>query len=653
MRPPEDPKAQRIQRSVQALVSLIRREGITDIENVDLALTVVRKKLHDFFARQRLQKRSRGVISLLGLKKRNGQDLWDPHLGEEHTELPQTDEQRRSARIVGLLHRVSLTWAFYRFVVQLYIFFAVIFRICFEVPRDPVSWSIEFVLIDLSSWLTIAYRFIEPRDDKGIITFAPRETAKAYAKGWFAFDLLGALPFDFIGLAIAADWAKCTVRFHRCGFIAPYWQLNRLLNCRGMFDTFHDVLEMVMLKFSIHPYTARLISNILNFAALTHSVACGLFLLFVIQYEDFETLHVDSGKMLSQVGITFQYFACMDWAAKNLSGQNSGNSFPNDWWQLLYNVATAFIGVTFFAILLATIANYVSRPSPLSNFCDDLDAIMDIMDYKGFPRFIQDEILGHMRHSYNARTHLLTYNTVLGELPTDLLERILLKEGIDTLASVPLFKPHLPNKRFVVNLAKLLQPNIFPPHHVVFEKGERGNAMYFVSQGWLAVVDDEDHAKVKFRINHGGFVGEIALLMDGLRTATVVVGDQFCNVMTLWKESFGRLSNQFPQIFRAMHEQARERFMELNKHLFDNARLLGEVEEQSKKLRCAAEVIVRHDQEKNEPRRRSIMVALSGVFPPPDVREDGEDERQDDRDDDDALQSASLGSRMINVGPSS
>lgn len=613
---PTDEKASRTTRCVNALVSLLLKEDVRQTSRFDRAVEILRPRLVAYLARKRLQKRSRGIISILGVKQRHGKDLVDPHLGEVLTDIPETDEQRHENIMIGRMQRFETAWAFWRFAVQMYIFCAVLFRICFEVARDPVSWAFEFVLIDLSSWLTIAYRFVAYKDDKGIPRYDSAAQRRRYLRGWFWLDLLGAIPFDFIGMAIPAEWAKCTVRFHRCGFLAPYWQLNRLLNCRGMFDAFNDVLEVVLLKFSIHPYVARVALSYVNFVSAVHFFACGAFLLFVIYYKDFEAFTAGPNA-LDQVGFVFQYAASMDFVSKNMVGQDAGVSFPDNFVQLVYNVVVSISGCALFALMLATIANYVSRPSAEATFQQDMDAIIDIMAYKKFPPELQRDTLKLMRHRHANRTHLLTHHEVLDGMPDELLDRILLQEGMDILSKVPLFQPHLGNKRFVVSLARMLKPEIQPPDMIIFEKGDPGDAMHFVSQGTLAVVNSENHDQVFFVIHAGGFVGEIALLMDGPRTATVkVVGNEFANLMTLHKEDFQKLAGQFPQLFRSMQFTARDRFLELNKDLFDRARLLADSDSDSRRLQVALkdaieQGVAQKRAEVSAPRRASLREGFS------------------------------------------
>lgn len=563
-------------RAVQALVQLFRRANVTDIDTVDETFKFVAEPLSRFFARQRLQQRSRGVLSILGIKKRRGEDWYDKHLDEPDAECPMTEEQRRETKMIGRFERFAMLWGFWRFFIQVYIFLAVTFRICFEIARDPASWALELLIVDTTSWLTIAFRFFEIIEEKGQVSYDPARRRQQYLRSWFGVDLIGALPLDFIGLAVGS---KCTLRFNRCGFLTPYWQLNRLINCRGMFDTFADLLEDVLLRFSIHPYLARVVSSFLNFLGIAHLLACLLYLIYVVDPDAFQILFrltPEEDIFFPDHSTFFQYVSCVDWAAKNLVGLNKGDSFPDSDGQFMFNFCVSLVGVSLFAVVLAVIANWVSRPSPEAEFGSSLDELIDFLGYRKFPDDIRADCIAYSKHKFEYRPHLLEHHEILSDLPTSLLDKVLLAEGESMLAKVPLFAPHVKNKRFVISLREQLVPLVLHPGTVVFRYGDHGDAMYFNMLGTLGVIADDDPTNVKFEIHPGGFVGEIALLMEGPRTATVAVtGDRFCNLLMLSKRRFERLSSLFPQIFRCMQIAARDRFLELNRGLFEHASEIG------------------------------------------------------------------------------
>jgi CRP-like cAMP-binding protein len=112
---------------------------------------------------------------------------------------------------------------------------------------------------------------------------------------------------------------------------------------------------------------------------------------------------------------------------------------------------------------------------------------------------------------------------------------------------------------------------------VLFEQGEAGDAMYFVVDGRLGVVNQDDYSIVKFVLQPGMFVGEIALLLGTSRTATVVALDTFVKMLSLSKRDFEALKRRFPNTFAEVHQKARDRWMELNQPLLDKAKEEGKL----------------------------------------------------------------------------
>lgn len=86
------------------------------------------------------------------------------------------------------------------------------------------------------------------------------------------------------------------------------------------------------------------------------------------------------------------------------------------------------------------------------------------------------------------------------------------------LAAIPIFEP-LPEAA-LEHLANALVPSIAAAGETVFEQGDRGDAFYVIESGTAAVVVDGSDVAI---LGSGGYFGEIALLRDVPRTATIVV----------------------------------------------------------------------------------------------------------------------------------
>ena len=110
----------------------------------------------------------------------------------------------------------------------------------------------------------------------------------------------------------------------------------------------------------------------------------------------------------------------------------------------------------------------------------------------------------------------------------------------------------------ISEIANLLEVRVVPPGNVVVHKGDKADSMCFIASGTVAVeVPPEPHI-----LGPGDFFGEIALLKDCERTATVTTVTE-CQFMVLSVEEFQRLLKTNPEIQEAITHIMEDRLAEL------------------------------------------------------------------------------------------
>lgn len=125
------------------------------------------------------------------------------------------------------------------------------------------------------------------------------------------------------------------------------------------------------------------------------------------------------------------------------------------------------------------------------------------------------------------------------------------------IAKVPLFSALSGDQQR--KIAALLHPRLSVPGETIIRKGDPGDSMYFVSSGAVQVEIDPAPAT----IGTGGFFGEMALLVDQPRTATVVsLG--YSELLALSRREFERMMELDDQIHATIHSVARQRQAELS-----------------------------------------------------------------------------------------
>lgn len=126
-----------------------------------------------------------------------------------------------------------------------------------------------------------------------------------------------------------------------------------------------------------------------------------------------------------------------------------------------------------------------------------------------------------------------------------------------TVARVPLFAG-LDAAR-IAEIARLLRREIVPPKYAVVRRGEAADAMFFIMSGEVEV----DVAPTPRRMGRGQFFGEIALLRDTVRTATVTTVTE-CQLLSLDVADFRRLLDAHPDLKASITRVAEQRLSALN-----------------------------------------------------------------------------------------
>jgi len=111
----------------------------------------------------------------------------------------------------------------------------------------------------------------------------------------------------------------------------------------------------------------------------------------------------------------------------------------------------------------------------------------------------------------------------------------------NTVARVPLFAGL--DATGIAAIARLLKPQIAPAHYAIVRRGEPATAMFFIMSGEVEV----DVQPTPVHLRSGQFFGEIALLKDGLRTATVSAVTEV-QLLTLEAGDFRQLIEQYPEL---------------------------------------------------------------------------------------------------------
>ncbi|KAL8729631.1 MAG: hypothetical protein Q9166_004580 [cf. Caloplaca sp. 2 TL-2023] len=144
-----------------------------------------------------------------------------------------------------------------------------------------------------------------------------------------------------------------------------------------------------------------------------------------------------------------------------------------------------------------------------------------------------------------VRPSPLTASTIHG-MPLDMLDRI---RNFPLFLSAP--------ESFLAAIGKHLRPQLHSAHDYILTEGDDAKAMYWLMSGAVAVTS-RDGESMYAELKPGAFFGEIGILMEMPRTATIIARTR-CMLVVLKKEDLVKELPSFPEVERTIRDEASER----------------------------------------------------------------------------------------------
>ena len=162
----------------------------------------------------------------------------------------------------------------------------------------------------------------------------------------------------------------------------------------------------------------------------------------------------------------------------------------------------------------------------------------------GYGDMVPVTVFGRLFAGFTMLLGIAMFAVPAGILATGFAAEIRRRDFVvtwNTVAKVPLFAGL--DASGIAAIARLLKPAIAPAHYAIVRRGEPATAMYFIMSGEVEV-DVQPHP---VHLRGGQFFGEIALLKEGLRTATVTAATE-TQLLALEASDFRKLTDQYPDL---------------------------------------------------------------------------------------------------------
>lgn len=284
----------------------------------------------------------------------------------------------------------------------------------------------------------------------------------------------------------------------------------------------------------------RLLFFVFWMLLIAHWIACGWASLRDRGPDDDDAMH---------------YLRALYWTITTLATVGYGDITPTTAPQMMYAIMTMLFGVGLFGYGIGNVAHMLANIDQVqAHYHSSLDRLANFLRYRKIPAGLQRRIYAY--YTFLWERHLgYDEAIILSELPEPLRIEIAVAMKREFIEKVPLFRGASP--LLVREIAVELRPALFTPGDYIFRAGEIGRHMYFISRGTVEVIA-EDGQTILSTLSDGDFFGEIALLFQRPRTASIRAVD-FCDMYSFDKETFERVLSYFPDFAEFVRQEAERR----------------------------------------------------------------------------------------------
>lgn len=122
---------------------------------------------------------------------------------------------------------------------------------------------------------------------------------------------------------------------------------------------------------------------------------------------------------------------------------------------------------------------------------------------------------------------------------------------IDKLKKIAIFAEVKDNDAHMAELVRICRPKMFRSGETIIREGDMGDEMFIVTSGAVEIKKrtraGDDYTVVRLRAEFNVFFGELALIDDDTRSATVMATED-SEFLAISKKDFMRLGDQQPSI---------------------------------------------------------------------------------------------------------
>ncbi|XP_076169153.1 potassium/sodium hyperpolarization-activated cyclic nucleotide-gated channel 4 [Ptiloglossa arizonensis] len=397
-------------------------------------------------------------------------------------------------------------------------------------------------LCDIVIWFFTGYYDYRTK----VIVLNPRIVALKYLKNYFVIDFVSVIPIGFVNLIIPNSTWYCTTL-----------NMMKILRIRNIIVYSRRLQNVYRMSFQLYKIVETFAITIVCVhwaGCLEYYVPMSVAYLGTLSNDSW----IRSGYFRNKTTRTKRYLVCLNRATTALvsSVHYLDMKTPED---IILNLILTIVGFFGFLYLLSQFTYLLTTfDITIKYHLKIIQQLKEYMRYKELPRWLQRRLLTF--YHYRNKKGFERNKKIIAEVSPCLREKLILHNYRALINSVELFK-HLP-ETVVAQLVGTLRSEIFTIGDKVIEAGTRGDSLYFIVSGTLAVYNSTGTEVC--HLEDGTYFGEIALVMENEYIIASVIAVQISEIYILDRNDFRRYVHRYPYLLNRLRNVALEH---LNKSL--------------------------------------------------------------------------------------
>ncbi|KAI9333805.1 cyclic nucleotide-binding-like protein [Obelidium mucronatum] len=285
------------------------------------------------------------------------------------------------------------------------------------------------------------------------------------------------------------------------------------------------------------------------------------------------------------------------YSSVEMAGVKNASLFQKYTWSLFFAISNTFpsmytpkeaaeqwivlcfviVGAGLYALVVGVISSVAMGVDASGRlYTQKMDELREYMKWKDLNPITRRKVLKYYELKYRGK--FFEETTLLGEMNDSLRMEIAAHNCKELISKVSFLNRQQSDGRdelFLGRVASALIACYFVPGDIVFIQGEIGHEMYFILQGSVSVIVGNQKVAT---LEEGGFFGEVALIGNIPRTATVQT-ESSCILYRLTRPAFTSILNEFDDVRAKVDVIYKERMEKIRE------------EEEARKLIAAQELI--------------------------------------------------------------